>query len=90
MTDTERQPDEQLRDITLKLADEAGHRALNEILAEADAAIQQLIDNAVSEARLDEIETAHKAWLTTSLVDHMNKRLAELRQLTTNPNGDKK
>ena len=43
---------------------------------EAKAQIKSLL----REARLDEMKLAHKAWLTSSLVDHMENRIAELKE----------
>lgn len=68
MTNKDYSSDQQLDEI-LSFIDSTGD------WEEAKAALQALL----VEARYDEMEMAHKAWLTTSLVDHMNNRIVELK-----------
>lgn len=48
---------------------------IDELMELIDAYTEQLVQEAI----LAEMKLAHDVWLTSSLVDHMNKRLAELK-----------
>lgn len=51
----------------------------DDIVDELIKLIDRFIQARETAARIDEMEIAHKAWLTSSLVDHMNNRLAQLK-----------